>query len=93
MNDLLTTDTGDLLIRKGDFAIGNAQADITERIIRAYPGEFKEKPTLGCNAAAQLNGTPSPFWRGEVKNQLEAEGINLIRLDIVGTGVEIELED
>ncbi|MDR1729944.1 MAG: hypothetical protein LBR52_04710 [Prevotellaceae bacterium] len=93
MNDLLTTETGDLLIRNGDLVIGHAQADIAERIVRAYPGEFKENPPLGCNAVAQLNGTPSPFWRGEVMTQLEAEGIRLIRLDITGTGVEIELEE
>jgi len=91
MNDLQTNETGDLLIRKGDFAIGDARADIVERILRAYPGEFKENPPLGCNVKEQINGTPSPFWRGNAMNQLRSEGIDVERLDITESGVEIEL--
>ncbi len=93
MNDLLTNETGDLLIRNGDFAIGDSRANTVERILQAYPGEFKEKPLLGCNIKEQINGVPSPFWRGNATNQLQTEGINVKRLDITDTGVEIETED
>ncbi len=93
MNDLRINENGDLLIQNGDFVIGDARADITERILIAYPGEFKEKPLLGCNITAQINGAPSPFWRGNTMSQLRAEGMNVKRMDITDTGVEVEMED
>ncbi len=48
---------------------------------------------LGCNVKAQLNGIPSPFWRGNTISQLQSEGLKVQRLDINETGIEIELED
>ncbi len=99
---ILTDDAGDLkiqvqrnaqgLIMQG-LVIGDVRSDIVERILQAYPGEFKEKPMLGCNVKAQLNGIPSPFWRGNAISQLQSEGLKVQRLDINETGIEIELED
>ncbi len=98
----MTDETGDLKIQvqrnaqgkiTQGLVIGDARTDVTERILQAYPGEFKEKPALGCNVKAQLNGTPSPFFRGNAIEQLQSEGIQIARLDITETGIEIELED
>ncbi|MDR0873906.1 MAG: hypothetical protein LBN27_10660 [Prevotellaceae bacterium] len=91
MNDFLTDEDGDLLIQNGDLVIGDCRYDLARRILLAYPGEFKELPTLGCNVRSQINGTPNPFWRGEATKQLRSQGLDITKLNITANGVEVEL--
>ena len=101
MKGILISDDGDLQInvrREGNkitqgLVIGTADADIAERIIMAHPGEFKEAPTLGGNAQNLISGTPDPFWRGEIKEQLESEHISVKQLNITEKGIELEIDD
>lgn len=93
MNGILTDNDGDLLISGGSLTIGNCQADVAERILQAYPGEFKEAPALGLYAAAQLNGTPDPFWKGEAKKQLRQQGVELAGISFTESGqIEIKIK-
>ncbi len=101
MNGILTDETGDLQIKAkysaggkitGGLVVGDNRADCVERILTAYPGEFKEKPQLGCYIKAQINGTPDPFWRGHATAQLRSEGVHVKRLNITENGVELEIK-
>jgi len=98
---LLNTD-GDLLTRLrrdnsgiiiSGLAIGNVNADIAERIINAYPGEFKEVPRIGGNIRKNLSGRFDPFWRGDVKKQLKVEHIDVKEFNITENGIELEIND
>ena len=98
---LIDNETGDLQIKPrrdkygkiaGGLVIGDARADVAQRILEAYPGEFKEKPQLGCFAKQQINGTPDPFWRGNAISQLRSEGIEVLRLEIMDNAIELELK-
>jgi hypothetical protein len=90
MNGLLTDDDGDILIRNRSLVIGDCTADVVQRVLEAYPGEFREYPKLGCFVASQQNGTPDPFWPGNAKKQLKASGVDVDTLRITPDG-EIEL--
>jgi hypothetical protein len=91
MKGILTDESGDLAVRRGALAIGNCDADIAERLIRAWQGEFKEAPLLGGNIERMIGGTPDPFWRGDIRMQLESQHIGVQRLDMVETGIELEI--
>lgn len=76
MNGILTDSDGDIKIANGTLAIGDCTADVAERVLQAYPGEFKEVPELGLFAVQQLNGNGNPFWSGEARKQLKSQGIS-----------------
>jgi len=92
MKGILTDETGDIMIQNGAMVIGNNAADCVQRILEAYSGEFKAQPLLGCNARAVLNGTPSPFWRGEVSSQLRSQGIDA-DMNFGENGIEIRIKN
>lgn len=77
MKGILIDETGDLQVAGGTLIIGECSGDVAERVLRAYPGEFKEEPTLGLFAVAQLNGKKDPFWSGKAKRQLRSQGIEV----------------
>ena len=101
MKGILIDNDGDLMIRpkrdaKGviisGLVVGDCRADIAERIIRAWQGEFKEAPLLGGNIEKMQHGIIDPFWRGNIRKQLDSEGISVKRLDITENGIELELK-
>ena len=47
MSDILLDENDDLLIRDGDFVIGQSQTQEVGLILRMNPGELKEDPLLG----------------------------------------------
>ncbi|MDR1544848.1 MAG: hypothetical protein LBS50_10695 [Prevotellaceae bacterium] len=84
MTGILIDETGDLKIEvKRNSAgkiiqgmvIGDCDADIAERVIKAWAGEFKEKPILGGNIVKYQNGKLSPFWCDDVQRQLKGLGL------------------
>ncbi|HOU67591.1 MAG TPA: hypothetical protein PKW49_03275 [Paludibacteraceae bacterium] len=77
MEGLLIDEDGDLMVRHGSLVVGECSADVAERVLRAYPGDFKEFPEIGLFASAQLNGRENPFWRGESKKQLRSCGVEV----------------
>lgn len=93
MKGILINNDGDLMVRNGSFVIGNCDSDVAERIIQSWQGEFKEAPLLGGNIDKMRHGIVDPFWRGNIKSQLQSEHINVKRLDIMDNGIELEIED
>jgi len=96
MKGILIDENGDIMVRNGAVVIGDCAADVAERVLCAYPGEFKEVPMIGLYATKQVNGTPDPFWRGEAKKQLKSQ---LVDADIDFTenenriGIEIRINN
>lgn len=91
MNGILIDNTGDIKIVNGKCQVGFVDADITERVMQANMGEFKESPLFGCGTYRGINGRPSPFWLGKTKEQLKACKIDFRAIRITQTGVEVEL--
>lgn len=72
---LLDTD-GEVIIEHGTMKIGDVDAQIAEHVVTAFRGEYKEAPMIGGAVRNMLNGTPDPFWAGDVKKQLQSQGVN-----------------
>ncbi len=93
MNGILTDETGDLSIGKKSLRIGDIRAAVAERVLIAYPGEFKEKPQLGCRMRETVNGIPDPFFRGNAMTQLKSEGVEVEEINVNADGVELKIKD
>ena len=93
MKGILVDDNGDLMVRNSSLAIGNCAADITERMIAAWTGEFKEAPLLGGNVKRMIAGKPDPFWEGNIRAQLRAAGIPVSSLRVSGDVIELTIEE
>jgi len=72
-------------------AIGDVDGQIAEHVLRAYPGEFKEVPTIGAHVGSMLGGTADPFWRGRAKEMLRTQRVNVKRIEINGDNIIVEL--
>ena len=77
MNGILTDEYGDLKLLGGTLAVGNTDAQVTERVLVAYPGEYKESPMLGAASRRMVGGRPDPYWSASVRNMLSWCGINV----------------
>jgi hypothetical protein len=86
---MLIDEHGDLMVRNGSLVVGDCTADVAERILRAWPGEFKDAPLLGGSIDQLRHGAVDPFWRGNVIQQLRSQGVDLERLDITEQGIEV----
>jgi hypothetical protein len=89
MKGILIDENGDLMVRNGAPVIGDCAADIAERVIRAWQGEFKEEPLIGGNICKVLKGSPSPFWRDDLKKQMKSQHIELKELNIENNKLEL----
>lgn len=99
MKGILIDETGDFKIEvKRDsngkitqgIVIGNCDADIAERVIQAWQGEFKEVPLIGGNVMKNQNGNISPFWCDDVQKQLKSIGIKA-KISLAKEGIIVEL--
>ena len=57
--DIMLGEDGDLLIRNGDFVIGDSLTQEVSRILKMNKGELKSDPLLGCNMIELINSEAS----------------------------------
>ncbi len=80
--------TGDLMIKDGDFVIGNSDDQHIEDIILAFKGEFKNNPTIGVGIKFYQNAPyNSQSERGvihAIRRNLALDGYK--KITIVGRG-------
>ncbi len=100
MKGIIIDDTGDLAIDTSldseskimGIAIGDNTADVIERCLAAVPGELKDSPTSGCNAAAMLGGPASKFTPAIILQQLRAHGVRVNSVRIVNGDIQIDYD-
>jgi hypothetical protein len=83
----LNSTTGDLLVKNGGLVIDDNRSQVTENIVRACPGEFKEAPLLGAGVERMLGGYPDPFWVGTTIEMLRAQHIDVQTIDITESSI------
>ena len=54
--DLQLDDIGDILLKDGDYVIGESDFQHIEDILDAYPGEYRNAPLLGVYLQRSVNG-------------------------------------
>ena len=59
-------------------------------ILVANPGEFKEHPAWGVGICNIVNDHDFARWRRKIREQIEADGQRITKLEITETGLTLE---
>ena len=78
--DYLHTEEDDLLIRNGDFAVGESEMQEVGIILRLNPGELKSDPVLGPALLRFIRGRDDARIRQLARLHLERDGKNYEQL-------------
>jgi len=74
--DYLHTDEDDLLIRNGDFAVGESEMQEVGIILRLNPGELKSDPVLGPALLRYIKAADNGKAQQMARLHLERDGKN-----------------
>lgn len=92
-NDFLLDDAGDLLIKNGDFVIGDSEAQHVEDLLYSFKGEWKEHPLLGAESQRQLKqGNSLTKLKKAIKIELQNDGYSNVAVTIQGEIININAE-
>ena len=82
--DLMLDTTLDVDGKLYGLATGVCDADIVERVLDAYPGDFKNVPTVGANVRGMIGGSVTAFSRARIIDQLKSQKIkvNSVIIDV-----------
>lgn len=89
VTDFLLDQDGDLLIRDGDFAVGESDDQHIEDIITAFPGWWKQFPLLGVGIFQNIKSSQNPQdLERSIKINLQSDGYDVsnARVAINGNG-------
>ncbi|AXT59699.1 hypothetical protein D1816_04785 [Aquimarina sp. AD10] len=85
MKDFKLDNNRDLVIKNGDFAIGDTDQQNIELLLLSHKGSFKEHPILGVGITDYLK-SPEIISRlrleNEISNQLEYDNFFIKDLDV-----------
>ncbi len=90
MKDLLLNTDGDLLVVDGDFAIGESNGDDIQLIIASTPGDWKQYPSCGANATAEINNSDAYPFKLRIEEQLKADGFTVNSVKLNNGEVEVD---
>lgn len=89
MEDILLDENNDLLIKDGDFVVGDSQEQEVAAIIRANQGEYKNDPVIGAGLyrMIQSNATDADV-KAKIKLHLERDGKDFEEIkEVIGINV------
>lgn len=89
--DYMETETGDLLIRGGDFVLTESTSQHEKDILIADKGQYKAFPTVGVGIDSWLNEDGGYVELSKViQEQLEADGMRIGKM-VIKSIDEIEI--
>jgi hypothetical protein len=92
VKDILTDDTGDLVIESGDFKVAESDYHHIRDIMIAAPGHYKQSPLVGANIRMEVNGAIDGNFRRELRLQLQADGFNVKQIKEVNGILDVDAE-
>jgi hypothetical protein len=87
--DIGLGETGDLMIRDGDFVMGISDAQHVGLLVRLHKGNLKHEPLVGVGEKRLINGVVDGEIRREIQLQLESDGYRV--KEIKGTAENLEI--
>lgn len=87
---LLEDGCRDLCVGHGELAIGETNVQVTELVLLAFRGEFKEFPALGGEIKKQMGGTVDVMWPGTVKRMLGFCGVPVGKIVVDGDMITLQ---
>lgn len=76
MKDLIL-ESGELVVKNGDFVIDESDAQNCELLIRLSPGNIKQYPLLGYGEERLINGTLDGKARRDIQEALLSDNYKL----------------
>ena len=81
--DIITDETGDLLILNGDLKVDKSDSQHVEHIVFADKGQFRQFPLIGVGIMKTIHGSINPQKvKQQIKLQLESDGLNVRQINI-----------
>lgn len=92
MNDFLLDSDFDLMIKDGDFLLGESNQQHQQSILLAEKGAFKQHPTLGVGLFSFLkNENPNELLR-EIRLEFDNDGMKIKRIGFEGGKLKIDAD-
>jgi ABC-type uncharacterized transport system substrate-binding protein len=82
---LIDSETGDLLIRDGDFVVGPSDNQHINDIISCFAGSFKQFPSVGVGIMTFLKSQNGQDAVNQIKQQLQADGYQVPSVKVTNT--------
>lgn len=82
INDILIDTNNDILIKIGDFVIGESTYQHIYLILSSQKGEWKANPLLGIGIEDKIGDNDNNYWKYMIRSELIKDGIEIERLDI-----------
>ena len=91
-NDILLDENLNLLIRDGDFVIGECLNQQITCLLQAVPGAYKQSPTVGCGIDSFILDTDSDDLNRTIRKQFKQDGLNIKKIELGTDKITIDAE-
>lgn len=92
MKDFLLDESFDMIIKDGDFAIGESDKQQQTCLLMAEKGSYKQYPTVGVGAVTFLKDENPDELLREIRIQFSADGMKIQRLGFDGSKLKVVAE-
>ena len=83
VKDIRLNDDGDVLIKNGDFALGESDEVHIEHIVRANKGFYFDNPFIGVGIIDEINGsTTRQELKQNIRRQLVLDNYSVKKVDV-----------
>lgn len=90
--DLQLDEIGDILLKDGDYVMGESDMQHIEDILDAYPGEYRNAPLLGVYLQRGINGLMNGSIRRDININLQADNYLVKKVEITDSNLNIDAE-
>ncbi len=89
--DILSDESGDLMIKNGDFVIGESSLQHIHDIVIAEKGEYKQYPMLGVGIRQELlSNTTEVELKHMIRKELELDGMTVEQIKFNHGEIDID---
>ena len=81
----------ELLVKGGDFVIGNADIQNVRHIFTAHPGHYKQYPKIGIGIIDDINSTMDASLLRKIQIHLKSDGYKSQNIKIRDNAIVIKL--
>ena len=92
MKDIHLNDTFELMVENGDFVVAHNLKQAQSLLLQTNKGEWKQHPTMGVGVPHYLETFDMYELSREIREQFSQDGMNVDRVQINGTTLNVEAE-
>ena len=92
MKDIHLNDTFELMVENGDFVVAHNLKQAQTLLLQTNKGEWKQHPTMGVGVPHYLETFDMYELSREIREQFSQDGMNVDRVQINGTTLNVEAE-